>query len=388
MPAQPVRLALSPLLSAANHDMQGQRHVTPLHLATVAERSCWSQAHGAWLTDAHSYLGKDLGLLRVVCCCVVHHRCKFTILPLPTIYPHRSRATRPTVSTVPRVPVSDGAVNTPSASSSAYQHHIEQARDSPYRTMASSGRARPHESVPLGRDESLSIDVLAPAFALPTAHGQGYGLTREEVLKGLANRFVHSTTYLYLYATMAFLSLVTVALSLLSTCPGPTFYALELLVNVALVIEVSIRFVAFGKHFWKSTFNVVDLCLVALCLITLIVLVLGHGCSRYAQRSGRSEELLDNLLLIVRNVVQCTRLLSVVRRSGYNVASRVTAIDLNDAQDYNLDLDFEEEGSLARQRMRDGGDERGNNMGWKPSMHTNESLPQDTIIAVDDESEL
>ncbi|WFD02791.1 hypothetical protein MOBT1_001476 [Malassezia obtusa] len=152
---------------------------------------------------------------------------------------------------------------------------------------------------------------------------------------------------------MAFLSLVTVALSLLFTCPGPAFYALELVVNLVLIAEVTIRFVAFGKHFWKSAFNVVDL-----------------------------------LLLIARNVVQCTRLLSVIRRSGYNVASRVTAIDLSDAHDYNLDLDFEEEGSLARQRMRDGGDARTNGMGWAPHTHANEAQPHDTIIAVDDESEL
>lgn len=254
--------------------------------------------------------------------------------------------------------------------------------------MNSAGRARPHETVPLGRGEPLGIDVLAPAFALPTPNGQRYGLSREEILKGLANRFVHSTTYLYLYATMAFLSLVTVALSLLFTCPGPAFYALELVVNLVLIAEVTIRFVAFGKHFWKSAFNVVDLCLVALCLVTLIVLAFGHGCSPYTQRPGRGEELLDSLLLIARNVVQCTRLLSVIRRSGYNVASRVTAIDLSDAHDYNLDLDFEEEGSLARQRMRDGGDARTNGMGWAPHTHANEAQPHDTIIAVDDESEL
>lgn len=263
--------------------------------------------------------------------------------------------------------------------------------------MTSAGRARPHESIPLGHDtaqpishqDTFGIDVLAPAFALPTANGQ-HALSREEVLKGLANRFVHSTTYLYLYATMAFLSLMTVVMSLLWTCPGPAFYLLELVVNLVLVAEVGVRFLAFGKHFWKSTFNIVDLCLVALCLLTLVVLSFGHGCSPYSQRSGRGEELIDSLLLIARNVIQCTRLLSVIRRSGYNVASRVTAIDLSDAQGYNLDLDLdlEEEGTLARQRMRDGGDERTHGMGWAPHTHAAETQPHDTIIAVDDEAEL
>ncbi|WFD42560.1 hypothetical protein MPSI1_001206 [Malassezia psittaci] len=254
--------------------------------------------------------------------------------------------------------------------------------------MASSRETQNYQDAPQMRDNFVGIDVFAPNFALPMSSRNSMGLTRSEVMKGLANRFVHSTTYLYLYATMALMSLVTVVLSLLFSCPGPAFYALELTVNLVLVAEVSIRFVAFGKHFWKSTFNVVDLCLVALCLITLLVLVFGHGCSPYAQRPGRGEELLDSVLLIARNIVQCTRLLSVIRRSQQNVASRVTAIDLNDAHDYNLDLDFEQEGSLARQRMRDGGDDRAFNLGWTPHTRTSELQPKDTIIAVDDDVEL
>lgn len=238
-----------------------------------------------------------------------------------------------------------------------------------------------------GPDEPYGIDVLAPAFE--PSHGQNdprYNLSREEVLKGFANRFVHSTTYLYLYATMAILSLVTVIFSLVWTCPGPAFYILELLVNVVLVAEVSVRLVAYGKNFWKSTFNTIDLCLVALCLVTLVVLFLGHGCSPLSQRPGMSEELLDSVLLIVRNVMQCMRLISVIRRSGYNVSTRVMAIDLNDAHDYNLDLDLEEESSQVLQRMRDGGDQRSGERGWSPQSRPDTFVatrPDDSIIAMD-----
>lgn len=126
------------------------------------------------------------------------------------------------------------------------------------------------------------------------------------------------------------------------------------------------------QQFWKSTFNIIDLCLVLLCAITLAIIFFNHECSTLRgpsypshgdddedareHRSGRGEELLDSFLLVVRNVAQCVRLLSVIRRSSSNVAGRVPAIDLNAAGGYNLDFDLEDEGSRARERMALGGD--------------------------------
>lgn len=66
-------------------------------------------------------------------------------------------------------------------------------------------------------------------------------------MKGLANRFVHSTGYIYFYAGMAIASLLTVLLSLLQDCPGTLFYSLELAINALLIAEVGIRGYAFGK---------------------------------------------------------------------------------------------------------------------------------------------
>jgi hypothetical protein len=66
-------------------------------------------------------------------------------------------------------------------------------------------------------------------------------------MKGLANRFVHSTGYIYFYAGMAIASLLTVFLSLLQDCPGTLFYSLELAINALLIAEVGIRGYAFGK---------------------------------------------------------------------------------------------------------------------------------------------
>lgn len=93
-------------------------------------------------------------------------------------------------------------------------------------------------------------------------------VSRAEAIKGVSNRFIFSRFYIYLYLAMAALSsvavslprrsivqltvytscrLVTVVLSLLSDCPTFTFYMLEIIVNTAMIVEVSIRLVAFGK---------------------------------------------------------------------------------------------------------------------------------------------
>lgn len=83
-----------------------------------------------------------------------------------------------------------------------------------------------------------------------------YVLTKNEIARGIANRFVHSRTYIFLYLGMACLSATTVGLSLAEGCPGLAFYILEIIVNSAMILEVGIRFVAFGKvnqlHFATS----------------------------------------------------------------------------------------------------------------------------------------
>lgn len=236
-----------------------------------------------------------------------------------------------------------------------------------------SGRANP------AGDLAINMPNGSGGHSAPIPSRTHYRLSRTEILKGLANRFVHSTAYLYFYGSMAFASLMTVFISLIQDCPGTLFYSLELTINALLIAEVGIRGYAFGKQFWKSTFNIIDLGLVILCAITLAVLFFSHDCSPYRKgkeapgpgedlpgstqgsRGGRSEELLDSFLLILRNAAQLVRLLSVVRRSSSNVTTRVPTIDLDDARRYSLDWDLEEEGLQARQRMADGGDRSARN---------------------------
>ena len=74
-----------------------------------------------------------------------------------------------------------------------------------------------------------------------------YALTRSEITRGLANRFVHSRAYILLYLCTAALSATTVVLSLKDGCPGVAFYVLEVIVNVTMITEVAVRFLSFGR---------------------------------------------------------------------------------------------------------------------------------------------
>ncbi|KAJ7704224.1 hypothetical protein B0H14DRAFT_2676807 [Mycena olivaceomarginata] len=200
--------------------------------------------------------------------------------------------------------------------------------------------------------DALNSDLESGRPQQPQATRSIYALTRSEVTKGLANRFIHGRTYIFLYLGMAALSVTTVILSLTDGCPGLAFYILEVIINTSMILEVGIRFVAFGRQFWKSPFNVVDLILTVFCALTLLVLAFAKCGS-----TSKEEELLDTFLLIARNVLQFGRLAAVMRQSGQSIFSRPKPIDINAARRAGyLDLEIEseeEDEELGRPLIRD-----------------------------------
>lgn len=82
--------------------------------------------------------------------------------------------------------------------------------------------------------------------------------------------------------------------------------------------------------------NIIDLTLVFFCSLTLILVFL-NPCG-----SGtRNEELLDTILIVARNTVQFLRLGSILRRSGHSWLNPPKPIDLSQARDASLALDFD-----------------------------------------------
>jgi len=150
---------------------------------------------------------------------------------------------------------------------------------------------------------------------------------------------------------MTALSVTTVALSITDGCPGLPFYVLEIVINTSMIIEVAIRLIAFGRQFWKSPFNIMDLIITMICAVTILVIFFA-GCGS----TSKEEELLDTLLLVARNVLQFLRLASVMRQSGQSIFTRPKPIDLRGGR-RNLDIDIEddeEDDELGRPLINDG----------------------------------
>jgi hypothetical protein len=114
---------------------------------------------------------------------------------------------------------------------------------SPSSTLSSIMSRRDVEAGAYGALNGADDDALLPTRSI-------HALSRPEIARGAANRLVHSRAYVLLYLAMALASGATVLLSLRTKkgrCPPPLFYVLEIVVNVAMVAEVGVRVLAFGR---------------------------------------------------------------------------------------------------------------------------------------------
>jgi hypothetical protein len=101
-----------------------------------------------------------------------------------------------------------------------------------------------------------------------------------------------------------------------------------------MIVEVVTRLLALGKLFWKSIFNIVDISLVLLCVITLLFIISG-GCSH------KGEEVFDLILLVVRNFVQFGRLIVMVTRNKENRKARNATVDFTNVRDPSVSIDID-----------------------------------------------
>ncbi|KAF9357841.1 hypothetical protein BGX26_003000 [Mortierella sp. AD094] len=161
-----------------------------------------------------------------------------------------------------------------------------------------------------------------------------HSLTRREIFQNLANRIIYSKFYMILYLVMAILSIWSIFLSFHQGCSSSSlFIVLESIINGTMIVEVALRLTALGKNYWRSTSNILDIILVMFCFITLILVLQGCG-------SGHeTEEVLDTILLILRNAVQCWRLYTMIKKNSLIANPRVAAIDFNNVRPESFDIE-------------------------------------------------
>ncbi|CAG8481877.1 10866_t:CDS:2 [Acaulospora morrowiae] len=167
----------------------------------------------------------------------------------------------------------------------------------------------------------------------PNPHTQ-HSLSRAEIVHGVANRIIYSRFYSWLYLGMALLSIVPIVLSLTEECQTVGFIVLEVIINTVMIAEVITRFLALGKLFWKSIFNIADIILVFLCVTTLIFLLKG-GCSH------KGEEVFDLVLLIARNLIQFGRIILMLRKNKKNRKARNATVNFDNIRESSVSMDID-----------------------------------------------
>ncbi|KAI8812394.1 hypothetical protein BJ742DRAFT_56784 [Cladochytrium replicatum] len=139
-------------------------------------------------------------------------------------------------------------------------------------------------------------------------------LSTSDHVHSLANRVLHSTAYNYFYFAMAALSLSALILTLVEGCPSAFTISIEVVINVLMIAEVSIRYLALKQLFLKSAWNIIDVVVSAVCLVSLIVQAVS-SCSA----ASNSEAIVDTVLLLLRNAAQLLRLVAILRRNRRNL---------------------------------------------------------------------
>ncbi|PIA16225.1 hypothetical protein COEREDRAFT_31791, partial [Coemansia reversa NRRL 1564] len=134
-------------------------------------------------------------------------------------------------------------------------------------------------------------------------------LSRHELLRGAANRLLYSRFYTYYYVMMFVLGLVSLITAFIESCPSLFFIIIESLLCLCMMMEIITRIIAMQWSFLQSWWNYFDILIVLFCGITLILL--SKGCSI----GSNSEELINTILLVIRNAAQIFRLLATLRKN-------------------------------------------------------------------------
>jgi len=132
-----------------------------------------------------------------------------------------------------------------------------------------------------------------------SSSSSAFQMTLMEKFNYIATRILYSKGFQYYYFIIIILSTIAIILSYLLECTNKYHLALEALIIIALIIEVTIRLLAQRKYFFYSFWNILDAVIIGVCVWLFYFT---------KTQCPTNDSIIDNSILVVRYLIQFIRL--------------------------------------------------------------------------------
>jgi len=132
-----------------------------------------------------------------------------------------------------------------------------------------------------------------------SSSSSAFQMTIMEKFNYIATRILYSKGFQYYYFIIIILSTIAIVLSYLLECTNPYHLALEALIIISLIIEVTIRLLAQRKYFFYSFWNILDAVVIGVCVWLFYFT---------KTQCPTNDSIIDNSILVVRYLIQFIRL--------------------------------------------------------------------------------
>ncbi|KYQ96670.1 hypothetical protein DLAC_03956 [Tieghemostelium lacteum] len=160
----------------------------------------------------------------------------------------------------------------------------------------------------------------------------------------LADRVLFSNRYYYSYLVMISLNFILIIWLIVNLIKRNTsipnhwlFITLDVLVNVTLAVEIILQMISLKKKYFYELSNIFD-------LFVLILSIAGLLMYFHSSSSGAHYDL-EGIVIIfltsIRYIVQCLRLLSLIKRQKMKSSTFNSRIDFTELKESDLDFDID-----------------------------------------------
>lgn len=163
----------------------------------------------------------------------------------------------------------------------------------------------------------------------------------QETIVIVGNRLLYSREYQAFYAVLILLNSFVLALLFFQTGTSPLIVVLDVLITMALAVEIAIRAITQGQGFLMHFSNIFDLVVLSVCVSTVALYVNGASTMKESIQSIAVE-----ILVVLRYVSQLLRLAVFVRNlkqaSGSSADIHIDVHDMaaSPHNDFNLESSY------------------------------------------------